>query len=106
MLKTRFFSKSCHISYPLAYLVRPVCNGYILTQRLIISTVFCQETGRRVHLSTRKPYRAAPKAGAVDPKGTLKLGLSGAHSKGTLGGLLGPASSAIGPALSGLPVGR
>ena len=41
---------------------------------------------RRVHLSIGKPYRAGRKAGEVDPKHVLKLGLSGAHSKGTLGG--------------------
>ena len=93
------------MSYLLAYSGRPVGNGYMLTRRLIIRTVVCQEP-KRVHLSTRKPYRAGSKVSEVDPNGALNLGRSGALFKGTLGGLLGPASSALGPALSGLPVDR
>ncbi len=51
------------------------------------------------HLVNGRPYRAGPKAGEVNPEGTLKLGPSGADSKEISGGLLGPASAALGPAL-------
>ena len=54
---------------------------------------------RRIHLSSVQPYRAGPKAGELDPEGALKLEPSGAHSKDLSGGLLGPASPALGPAL-------
>ena len=50
-----------------------MCNGYVLTQRLTIRIVVCRG----------KPCRAGTKAGQGDSKGTLKLGRTGAHPKGT-----------------------